>query len=197
MSGSLGTEFVGDGAATPVRWQSPAVLSDAEVPKRLLDLLRSPGSLTARLQAGAGDAFSVQVLRQQTCSFAAFPDHALSATSAEGLLREVYLRCHGNVAVFAQTLVPASTLGEHPWLGDLGEQPLGLRLFSRDDVVRQPFEFARIDKQSALARAALSGLAAGAVDSDRLWVRRSLFLVGDDPVSVNEVFFPSVISCLA
>lgn len=196
MSGSIGTGIAGDHADTAVRWQPPAILNAADLPERLLALLRSPGSLTARLQAGAGDAFSVQLLRQQTCNIGAYPDHLLPARSGEGLLREVYLRCQGKVAVFAQTLVPAATLGRHPWLGELGEQPLGLRLFSRDDVARQPFEFARLDMASALARAALAGLAGGASNSEQLWARRSLFLVGDDPVSVNEVFFPAVISCL-
>ncbi len=175
---------------TRALWRPPEALTTAAVSPALLALLRESGSLTARLRATCRDDFSVRVLRQEQCRRADYPEHQPAPADASGLLREVYLLCDARPVVFAQTLVPDATLAVHPWLSELGAAPLGEKLFARDDVVRRPFEFARLDTSHPLAQRALAGLPDSAPEVDGLWARRSQFLVGGQSVSVNEVFFP-------
>lgn len=175
---------------TRALWQPAQALAAAEVSPGLLALLGEPGSLTARLRLACEDNFSVQVLRQERCRSADYPEHQLAAADTGGLLREVYLLCDATAVVFAQTLVPDATLQAHPWLSELGAEPLGEKLFARDDVVRRPFEFAHLEGRHPLARRALASLPAAALGEDGLWARRSQFLLGGLCVSVNEVFFP-------
>lgn len=198
MSGQSGTESIVNARRSAALWQPQAALAAAALEHDLAALLTATGSLTASLQATAGADFSVQVLRQKTCNLFEFSDHSLSACADDrGLLREVYLCCHGMITVFAQTLIPDATLEQHPWLGDLGDQPLGQRLFARADVVRQPFEFARLTTDDELTRSALAGMPGDAAAPGQLWARRSLFLIASAPVSVNEVFFPATLARIA
>ncbi len=172
-------------------WRPQELLGAAELSSSLAGLLSAKGSLTERLRATCRRGFGVRLLQQEACHTTDYPEHELDNWAGKALLREVYLLCDEQPVVFAQTLVPRATLDVHPWLAELGGQPLGHALFARDDVSRQPFEFARLDVTHSLVTRALCALDTAPETCGRLWGRRSLFLVAGLPVSVNEVFFPS------
>lgn len=179
--------------ATRVDWIPAERLWLIPPPAALASLLTERGSLTDRLRASSQGDFSVRVLGQRTCDLGELPDHLLDGWSGPGLVREVYLVSCGRPVVYARTLVPEATLRAHPWLADLGERALGQRLFARDDVCREPFEFARLRAEDGLAVRAVENLAQESGIRAPLWARRSRFLIDGLPVSVNEVFFPAAV----
>lgn len=185
----MGIGYASKAERTQTRWQSRRALDERQLPSELKSLLVESGSLTERLRANCREHFAVRVLRQARCRPGDFPEHVLSSPSAEALVREVYLECDGHPVVFAQTLVPDTTLSAHPWLAELGGKPLGHALFVRRDVTRLPFEYAELSRDHSLVASAFGALEAGQVPDGKLWARRSQFLVDGMPVSVNEVFF--------
>lgn len=184
--------YASEAEDTRTRWQSQDDLDLLRLSGDLYPLLVESGSLTKRLRSSCRKDFAVQVLRQIRCNPAEYPEHILDPECRQALLREVYLQCDGQPVVFAQTLVPDASLEAHPWLGELGGKPLGHALFARDDVERRPFEFARLGKQDRLSASALAGLDPDQRPELSLWARRSKFMIGGFPVSVNEVFFQPV-----
>ena len=65
----------------------------------------------------------------------------LKVGDSAGLFRDEELACGGQVWVFAQTVVPDSTLCVHPWLGELGDSAVGEIL---SDSVRHRAQFLRV-----------------------------------------------------
>ena len=57
------------------------------------------------------------------------------------------------VWVFAQTVIPDSTLCVHPWLGELGDSPSGEILSELSGVERSSYEYAWLPAEHALTRA--------------------------------------------
>lgn len=171
-------------------WMDELNLARFVLPAQLAQVMTATGSLTERLRSASKHSFSVRVLRQEHCSLSDFPNQCLAGQDGTGLLREVHLMCNGQAVVFAQTLIPDETLQAHPWLAELGEEPLGQQLFSRSDVEREAFEFARLAPDDPLLGRAGAGLAQTHAGKAEVWARRSVFLVSGCPVSVNEVFFP-------
>ena len=177
---------------TQAHWEPQQALDEKRLSRSLRSLLTEAGSLTERLREGCKEGLTVRVLRQERCRPADFPEHLLRSSCSEAMLREVYLQCDGRPVVFAQTLVPDATLAVHPWLAELGDQPLGHALFARRDVTRLPFEFAELGQEHGLVESAFTALEKGQIPCAGLWARRSQFMVGGMPVSVNEVFFLNV-----
>lgn len=172
-------------------WISQDALAAAPIPPSLAKLIVQTGSLTECLRKASTASFSVRLLRQEKCTAGDLPEHLLATGTGSGLLREVYLVSDGRPAVFAQTFVPYETLQQHPWLAELGNEPLGQRLFARRDLQRMPFDFACLGPEDRLLRDALQGLDTAPGTLADIWARRSLFLLSGLPVSINEVFFPA------
>lgn len=153
--------------------------------------LTDHGSLTLRLRAHFPD-FNVLRLRQAfgpPC-----PDEPAALGLAAGapvLVREVLLRSGSTPLVFAHTVIPRAGLrGAWQALAGLGNQSLGLALFTNPLVQRLPLEFKRLDRRHPLFRAAAPHVNAPA---RALWARRSQFGLAGQRLMVTEVFLPTVL----
>jgi chorismate--pyruvate lyase len=155
------------------------------------DLIRSwlnePGLLTARMRAQCDNDFRLEVLRDNT------PGTNQSGTNESGsdqseLHRQVILWCDKQPCIFAETSIPANTATTHPWLRELGDEPLGERLQSQPDVSRSLFVYALVDISQLPAQLADCG-------ETELWARRSDFYIGEDLLTVTEIFLPGITDC--
>ncbi|HIF9208697.1 TPA: chorismate--pyruvate lyase family protein [Photobacterium damselae] len=91
------------------------------------------------------------------------------------LSRKVILNGDGVPWVFARTLIPLSTLtGDEQDLAQLGEKPLGYRVFTADNA-----------RRDALVIANICG------ETSPLWARRSRLWLNDKPLLVAELFLES------
>ncbi len=157
-------------------------------PPPLGDWLADPGSLTRRLVAGCPGGFRVRLLHQGH-GRPWFDERRILALPARRLTlcREVRLLCQGHPLVFARSIVPLATLAALGYrLSRLGERSLGSLLFSRPDIHRQRMEVARLVPRDRLFRSL------GAIQSDSLWARRTLFSCSGHPLLVCEVFLPGL-----
>ncbi len=142
--------------------------------------LTDTGLLTARLRRQCEDNFRLTVIEDHV---GAQPD------SNTDKLRRIVLWCGDQPCIYAETLLPLTTTAEHPWLKELGDEPLGETLQTRSDVTRGSFEFALLTAPQLPAD--LPAQTDGA-----LWARRSEFFVGNTSLLVTEVFLPGFAECV-
>lgn len=152
--------------------------------------LTSRGSLTARIKARVND-FNLVRLTQ----LAQLPNiderRELGLRRGEhAIIREVLLRDHERVLVFAHSLASRRDLrGAWRGLSRLGSRPLAEMLFNDPTVVRLPIEYRRIDSRHPLYRRAQQVAPFTANDA---WARRSVFLKQGAPLLVTEVFLTTM-----
>jgi len=182
------------------QWQSPSADNLSLLSASLKDWLLDEGSLTARLKNHC-DHFQVRVIgeQQQPCSAAEACD--LIKVGEPILVREVLLYCDNVPQVFARSLLPlASLTGEEQILANLGEQPLGQVLFNNPSLQRLRLELSSFENDSnvvalasklAVQHASNSALVkASIIPKQKLWGRRSIFMLENKPLMVAEVFLP-------
>jgi chorismate--pyruvate lyase len=91
------------------------------------------------------------------------------------------------VWVFAQTVMPDSTLCLHPWLAELGDTPLDETLDGLSGVERSSYEYAWLPADHPLAAAALGE---ADIKPAGLWARRARVALRGAPLLMQEVFLP-------
>lgn len=169
--------------AAAVAWLPYSQLAP-EIDQPTLDWLFDEGSLTRRLTQLSQGHFSVtplfegwQSLRDDECV-------ALNlAPGAEGWVREVFLRGHGQPWVFARSVASRSALERGGLdLESLGSRSLGELLFCDQAFIRHPIEVCRYPQGWLPADAAQAGL----------WGRRSRFARNGLDLLVAEVFLPTL-----
>jgi chorismate--pyruvate lyase len=157
------------------------------VPASLVAWLAEPGLLTARVRAAGGAAARLRMLRLEPAPLDLAIARRLGVDDATCLLREIEFTCGTRRWIFAQSVLPQSTVKQHPWLRELGDRGLGESLHAAADVRREPLEYLELAASHPLARAA------GAVDSvTPLWARRAVYRLGGWPILVQEVFLPAL-----
>ena len=162
------------------------------LPENLQSWLLDPNSLTARLKSHC-QQFRVELLGQsvETCQEnEAVP---LIPKGEQVLVREVLLFCDDKPQVFARSLLPLSSLtGAEQALANLGTQSLGQVLFNNPSLERQTIEVAEFDANSSVAALAekLQLSTQNASMQNKLWGRRSIFVLENKPLMVAEVFLP-------
>lgn len=171
----------------PVRWLPTEHLGQFQVDASLRHWLIGKGLLTQRLKSACGDRFRLRLLEQWTSLLSREQQAALRVDDGAGLFREVELCCGNTVWVFAQTIVPDSTLCMHPWLAELGDASLGETLGELSGVARGPHEYARLPAEETLAARALRDLQP---KPDAVWARRARILLHGAPLLVQELFLP-------
>ena len=161
------------------------------LPPDLRSWLIDTASLTERLQRLYGRAFRVRVRGQRWLRPAFSERVALGmADHRTALVREVHLLRGAMPVVFARTVMPAEALcGSGRRLARLGNRPLGAMLFADHRIARLGLEIAQVDPRHALYTAAT-----GRADGRAIWGRRSVFVVGNQPILVNELFLPALLS---
>jgi chorismate lyase len=149
--------------------------------------LAEPGLLTDRLRACCDGTPGLSIISQAEAPLGPQDAAVLRTTDTAAFVREIELTCDGRPWVFAQTLVPQSTLARQRWLTTLGRAALGERLAATPGLVRGPLEFARLTPGDGLYQRALR---ARRDLPDELWARRSWFAIDGDRLLVQEVFLP-------
>jgi chorismate lyase len=149
--------------------------------------LREPGLLTERLRACCDGLPGLVVVSEGEAPLPGGDAALLGVSTPSAFVREIELTCDGKPWVFAQTLVPETTLARHRWLSSLGRAALGERLAAMAGLERGPLEFARLAASSALYRRATRERRDAPA---ALWARRSWFAIAGDRLLVQEVFLP-------
>ncbi|MGY8525860.1 chorismate--pyruvate lyase family protein [Paracidovorax citrulli] len=166
---------------------------DAAIGGNLRRWITGEGSLTARLIA-ASERFRVTRLAQgmETPLLDEWRTIGL-AIPRPVIARDVLLICDDTPAIFAHSIVhPLQARRDWPFLGGLGERPLGGALFVDPRVRREPFEFARLLPHHPLMRR-LQGVLPELAQSAMLPARRSVFRRGQGAMLVTEVFLPDLV----
>ena len=155
-------------------------------PRTLWRYVVETGSLTERLRAKAGGSFHVRVLEEGTAPLAAEDAALLSARAGESVfLRQVYL-CGSEPLVYARSMA----VGEGArWLKELGDNPLGQKVFAEKDVRRSPVEVTHLSPGQPLFDAAVARLGQ---KPGELWARRSLLTVKGAAILIYECFLPGL-----
>lgn len=172
---------------------------ESQAPPGLRSWLVEPGLLTARIRALCGERMRFRMLAPLRHARLT-PDLAarLGLEDRECLLREIEFRCARARVVFAQTVLPESTVRAFPWLGELGDSPIGESLRRAGaPLERDPLEFAALPAHSVLARAA-AGVGRERTPGARardplLWARRAVYRLDGCPILVQEVFLPALL----
>lgn len=180
-------------AATPATtWQPLDAWAPASRPRGLWPYLAEAGSLTERLRAkDAG--FNVQLLGHGHTALSEEDMALLGAKPEEaGYVRQVYL-CGGDHRpwVYARSVTAGPS---ESWLKELGEQPLGDRVFANPRAERSPIVVAQLDARHVLHKEALAHLSVQerARGAGPLWARRSRLTVEGAHILIYECFLPAL-----
>lgn len=167
-------------------WRSLSSWSAEERPAALWPYLSEAGSLTERLKAKVGAAFQVRILKQQASPLLPQDAALLYARTGEpAYLRQVYL-CGPEPLVYARSVATGEGAD---WLKELGDNPLGARVFAEPDARRGPIEVTCVTPGEPLHAAAVAGLPRV---PQEIWARRSLLTVGAAAVLIYECFLPDL-----
>ena len=148
------------------------------------------GSLTDKMRERCA-AFRVELVYQGPRRAAQDERFVAGGRGERVLVREVFLSCARARVVFAHSVTRLDSLrGAWRGLARLGTRPLGAALFANPRVRRQPLHFHRLGPRDELhARAC----AATGRRLPALWARRSLFMLGNSPILVTEIFLPGIL----
>lgn len=159
-------------ALRQVDWQDPDNFSFPN--SNAKEWLLEQGSLS-RLLASYCQSLSVDLLHNKVIKAERLNTEEITLlTDEECLLRKVVLKGDGQAWILGRTLIPQSSLsGQEYDLSQQGEIPLGLTVFSADNVKRDALQvgFVRVGEEVLLAR------------RSRLWMNHK-------PMLVAELFLP-------
>lgn len=174
----------------PTDWHSASssINNVSHFPAR--DWIQSESSLTVRIKE-LGIAFALDVLNQTEQVLSTQQQKLLNTTDPSAIFREVLLKQGGIPLVYAQTIIPKSTLsGSERGLAQLGSQPLGQVLFQSPQAIRSNIEFAQVRQETVLGRFIEQELQQSI--KQNCYIRRSNFLLNAKPLLVCECFLPAL-----
>lgn len=174
----------------PTDWHcaSSTISHVSHAPAR--DWIQSESSLTIRIKE-LGIAFTLDVLSQAERTLSVQQQRQLNTADSSAVFREVLLKQGGVPLVYAQTIIPKSTLsGTERGLAELGRQPLGQILFQSPQAIRSNIEFAQVTRESVLGQFIEHNLEQS-IKHD-CYIRRSNFLLNAKPLLVCECFLPAL-----
>src|ERR1700683_1276298 len=160
----------GKANAGSVEWLPAERFGQATVDAQLRAWLIGKGLLSLRMKAGCGGRVALRLVDHWTGLLRAAHKSALRVQDDAGLFRDVEMCCAEKVWVFAQTVVPDSTLCAHPWLAELGDSPLGETLSDLSGVERGPYEYGWLPVEDPVTARALRD---AEIKPAGLWARRS------------------------
>jgi chorismate--pyruvate lyase len=172
-----------------IQWQPAERLGQLSVDAHLRPWLIGKGLLTERLRAACGERFALRVAHCWPGIMSPSHRTALRTEDNAGLFRAVQMFCGDHVWVFAETVIPDSTLSAHPWLAELGDSALGETLSGLSGVERSTYEYAWLPATNEVTARALRG---AEIKPAGLWARRSRIALRGAPMLVHELFLPSV-----
>jgi chorismate-pyruvate lyase len=176
-------------AAESIQWLPAERLGQLPVDAHVRPWLIGKGLLTLRLKEACGERFALRLVDQWTGLLSAAHKSALRIPDNAGLFRDVEMYCGEQVWVFAQTVMPDSTLCAHPWLAELGDSALGETLSDLSGVERSSYEFAWLPVDDPVTARALRD---AEIRPAGLWARRSRLSLRSAPLLVQELFLPAM-----
>jgi len=171
------------------QWMPAERLGQLPMDPRLRPWLIGKGLLTQRLKSACGSRFDFRLVDQWSGLLSAVHKSALPSADAAGLFRDVEMRCGDEICVYAQTVMPDSTLCAHPWLAELGNAALGETLGALSNVERSAYEYRSLPVDDALS---VRALRAAKLQPIGVWARRSRFFLRGAPLLIQELFLPAV-----
>ena len=136
--------------------------------------------LTKELEHIFGDDISIKLLQ-------------MSETQQGDRHRRVIIKCGLESMVYAETLIPSNTICCHPWLLDLGDQPLGARMCEYGKVTRSEYQYSCLAASDRIYQRAVVYAHPDADNCMDLWARRYRLSLGCCDVQITEVFLPAVV----
>ena len=176
-------------SADAIRWLPAERLGQAAVDAHVRPWLIGKGLITLRMKAVCGERFALRLVDQWTGLLNAAHKSALRVPDNAGLFRDVEMCCGEQVWMFAQTIIPDSTLCAHPWLAELGDSALGETLSDLSGVERSSYEYAWLPAEEPVTARALRD---AEIRPAGLWARRSRVSLRGAPLLIQELFLPSM-----
>ena len=105
-------------------------------------------------------------------------------------IREVMLLSDGVPMILGQTSIPEKTLRRHHWLSKLGTGALGEKIMAFSNVQRSAFIFSFCTGSSPILKK--HGIDCKTKEGEGLWMRRSSFVIQNQPLWVAEIFLPKI-----
>jgi chorismate lyase len=175
--------------ADSIEWHPAERLGQLAVDSQLRPWLIGKGLLSLRMKAVCGERFTLALVDQWTGLLSAAHKSALRTADNAGLFRDVEMSRGETVWVFAQTVMPDSTLCAHPWLAELGDSALGETLNGLSGIERSSYEYAWLPITEAVTARALRG---ADVKPAGLWARRVRVSLRSAPLLMQELFLPAM-----
>lgn len=172
-----------------VQWLPAERLGQLNMDSQIRSWLIGKGLLTLRMKAVCGERFSLHLVDQWTGLLSAAHKTALRCPDNAGLFRDVEMARGDQVWVFAQTVIPDSTLSGHPWLAELGDSSLSETLSDLSGVERSSYEYAWLPLAEAVTARALRD---AEIKPAGLWARRWRVALRGTPLLMQELFLPSM-----
>jgi len=176
-------------SADAIRWLPAERLGQAAVDAHVRPWLIGKGLITLRMKAVCGERFALRLVDQWTGLLNAAHKSALRVPDNAGLFRDVEMCCGEQVWMFAQTIIPDSTLCGHPWLAELGDSALGETLSDLSGVERSSYEYAWLPVEEPVTARALRD---AEIKPAGLWARRSRVSLRSAPLLMQELFLPAM-----
>ncbi len=177
--------------ARPNEFRRVNRLLDQQPPSAIRVWLEDPGSVTSRMRGACRGEFSLSVVAQKKARPFGQEARVLKLPPARlAVVRQVLLCCAGVPWIFARSVIPVSMIrGCNRRLAHLGSKPLGEVLFALPGLVRHQVQIAPLCANPAMRQALID-----AVDENPsgAWLRRSVFLLNNDPLLINEVFLSNI-----
>jgi chorismate-pyruvate lyase len=188
---SIGTTppTTGKAPVSDAQWLPAERLGQLCVDAHVRPWLIGKGLLTLRCKAVCHERFALRLVDQWTGLLSAAHQSALRVSDNAGLFRDVEMCCGEKVWVFAQTVIPDSTLCAHPWLAELGDSALGETLSDLSGVERSAYEFAWLPVLEPVTARALRE---AEIKPAGLWARRSRVSLRSAPLLMQELFLPAM-----
>jgi len=174
--------------AVPPEWLPAERLGQQKVDANVRPWLIGQGLLSTRIKSHCGERFRLRLVGQWSGLLTGSQKSGLRAHDNAGLFRDVEMNRDDQVWVFAQTVMPDSTLCLHPWLAELGDAPLDETLDGLSGVERSSYEYAWLPAEHPLAAAALGE---ADIKPPGLWARRARVALRGAPLLMQEVFLPA------
>ncbi len=185
MSNEQGVRRVQDDEVCLEGYDQAALSGASNLHPGLARWLTCDGLLTERLRALPD--MRLRPLAESDVTLTEGQRRLLQTPDGTGRLREISLELGATRCVYGCSLIPVSLLQVYPWLGALGEKPLGATLTARLEVARSPFSYCHLAADDVLVRRA-----SGGASRAPLWARRSTFQLPGGRILVTEVFFPAL-----
>jgi len=176
------------------RWHPTTAAELRNVPASEKTWLAWPDSLTERLCNHLGGPVQVNVLSERQGRLLTSEREHLAVRAHTARIREVQLEVRGEPYVVARTVFPDTTARVMDQaLRHLGTRSLGSLLFGALRAPVRSREFSRMTPDCALWRALHVHLPEA---TTKLWARRALHLLQEQPLLVTEIFLPRLFATL-